>query len=212
MSGVKPFPPQNHTQPTCQPTCNIISGGLSPFNSPHSPQLSPFNSPHSPQLPPLTPHTVHNFPPLTPHTVRNFPPLTPHRVRSPLLPTPPRVPAACQPSSQPSASPLQQDFSGTQSRTSPPSLPAACQPSSQPSASPLQQDFSGTQSRTPPPLNPLLSPAFILTLTLANRPPSTLTALPLLSRVHILSLHSHCSHPRRCCHTSTNTLRHTNCL
>ena len=49
MSGVKPFPPQSHTQPTRQPTCNIITGGLSPFNSPQSPQLSPFNSPQSPK-------------------------------------------------------------------------------------------------------------------------------------------------------------------
>ena len=113
--------------------------------------LFPQKITHSHHASPPAISSLADYPPLTPHRVRNFPPLTPRRVRSPLLPTPPGVPAACQPSSQPSASPLQQDFSGTQSRTSPPSLPAACQPSSQPSASPLQQDFSGTQSRTPPP-------------------------------------------------------------
>ena len=48
--------PQNHTQPTRQPTCNIITGGLSPFNSPQSPRLSPFNSPQSPK--PAAPNPV----------------------------------------------------------------------------------------------------------------------------------------------------------
>ena len=53
MSSAKPFPPKNHTQPSRQPTCNIITGRLSPFNSPQSPQLPPFNSPQSPQLSPF---------------------------------------------------------------------------------------------------------------------------------------------------------------
>ena len=49
MSSAKPFPQKNHTQLSRQPTCNIITGRLSPFNSPQSPQLSPFNSPQSPK-------------------------------------------------------------------------------------------------------------------------------------------------------------------
>ena len=149
MSSAKPFPKKNHTQPSRQPTCNITTGRLSPFNSPQSPQLFPFNSSQSPK--PAAPY-----------------------------------PASC--SSRLSAMPLQQDFSGTQSRTSPPPF----HPPVSHRHSPLPRRYNRTSvvrslALLPPPLNPLLSPTFILTLTLASRPPSTLTAL-------------------------NPALRHTNCL
>ena len=46
MSSAKPFPPKNHTQPSLQPTCNIITGRPSPFNSPQSPKpVAPYPIP-----------------------------------------------------------------------------------------------------------------------------------------------------------------------